>query len=296
MYKMLKNIFKQVYVLLLECLGLIPDKTYLKIKYFVKFRKKLDVDNPLTFNEKIQWLKLYDRKPQYTEMADKYKVKKIVSDLIGEEHIVPNYGVWDRFEDINFEELPDQFVLKCTHDSGSVLICRNKEEFNKKYARMHFNLALKRNYFWGGREWCYKNIKPRIIAEKYLPGLDNQIVDFKFFCFGGRPRYVYVSAGLENHSTARISFCNLDYTLAPFQRSDYAQFEVLPPKPAHYDEMIEIATKLSMGTTLVRIDLYECDDKVLFSEMTFYPVGGFMPFVPEEWDKKLGDLVCLSNS
>ena len=232
-------------------------------------------------------------------LVDKYEAKSLVADSIGESHIIPTLGIWDRFEDIDFSILPNQFVLKCTHDSGGLVICRDKKNFNKKSAKKKINKCLKHNFYYGQREWAYKNIKPRIIAEKYMEDetakkLGNLgLTDYKFFCFNGEPEFVYVSCGLENHETAQISFLTMNWEKAPFGRSDYLEFEVLPPKPAKFDEMVKIAKSLSSGHPFLRVDLYEINNKVYFSELTFSPCGGFMPFVPEEWDAKLGEMVNI---
>ena len=272
------------------------DEKFLKKKFKLIFGRELDLQNPQTFNEKMQWLKLYDRKPIYTTMVDKYEVKKYVADIIGEEYIIPTFGVWDRFEDIDFDKLPNQFVLKCTHDSGGLVICRDKAKFNYKAAKRKINKSLKRNYFWQGREWPYKNVKPRIIAEKYMEDKQSpELIDYKFYCFNGEPRFLYVSVGLEEHSTARISFVTFDWQFAPFYREDFQPFDTLPARPKNFNKMMEIAKKLSKGHTFLRVDLYEIEQQVYFSELTFHPSSGFMPFYPPEWNKKIGDWLILPN-
>ena len=272
----------------------LPDKAYIKMKYHMKFHKKIDLKNPKTFNEKLQWLKLYDRKPEYSTMVDKFEAKKYVSNRIGEEHIIPTLGVWERFEDIDFDVLPDRFVLKCTHDSGGLVICRDKSKFDKVAAEKKINVSLKTNYFYQGREWPYKNVKPRIIAEKYMEdGSSKDLTDYKFYCFNGIPEYLYVSTGLENHATASISFLTLNWKFAPFGRSDYKPFTELPPKPTKFDEMLKLAARLSAGYRFLRVDLYQIENQIFFSELTFSPCGGMMPFDPPEWDEELGTLIDL---
>ena len=284
-------------IIFFNCLGcgkLFPDKFYLKCLYRDKLSKKLNLRNPQTFNEKLQWLKLYDRKPEYTMMVDKYAVKSYVAEKIGEEYIIPTLGVWDRFEDIDFDALPDQFVLKCTHDSGGLVICRDKRKFDREAARKQICRALKRNYFWHGREWPYKNVKPRIIAEQYMEDSSgNGLRDYKFYCFGGVPKFLYISEGLENHATASISFLNLDWTFAPFQRKDYKNFVSLPDKPTCFGKMLKLAEELSRVCSFLRVDLYEIDGKIYFSELTFTPCSGMIPFTSEEWDKILGSWIEL---
>lgn len=271
------------------------DEKYLRLVYKSKMKRELNLDNPKTFNEKLQWLKLYDRKPEYTRMVDKYEAKLYVAEKIGEEHIIKNYGVWDNFDDIDFDKLPDRFVLKCTHDCGGLVICRDKSKLDLAAARKKINKSLKVNYFYSGREWPYKDVKPRIIAEEYME--DGQdcvgLMDYKFYCFGGEPKFLYISKGLETHATASISFVNLDWTRAKYERSDYKPFDVLPEKPGAFDEMIEICKKLSAGTSFLRVDLYEIMGKVYFSELTFSPCSGFMPFRDPAHDRELGEMIDL---
>ncbi len=277
-----------------KVLRILPDQAYINLKYFYHFKKLPNLKNPQTFNEKLQWLKLHDRKDIYTKMVDKYEAKKYVGELLGEEYIVPNYGVWDSFDDINFDELPNQFVLKCTHDCGGLVICRDKAKLDIEAARVKINKCLKTNYFWECREWPYKNVKPRIIAEKYMAeDFNNGLIDYKFYCFGGKVKFLYVSEGLENHETAKISFLTPDWEFADFGRLDYESHSKLPEKPKNYKKMIEIAEALSKDNAFLRVDLYEVEEKIYFSELTLTPASGLMPFNPSIWDKKLGDLVHL---
>jgi hypothetical protein len=269
---------------------LLPDKQYIQVAYFRKFGRFPNLKNPQTFNEKLQWLKLYDRKPEYTTMVDKYEAKKYVASIIGEEYIIPTLGVWDKFEDIDFEELPNQFVLKCTHDSGGLVICRDKSKLDIEATRKKINGSLKHNYYWGGREWPYKNVKPRIIAEQYME--DNQthdLWDYKYFCFHGEPKMLYISKGLEHHPTAQISFYDIQGNEMPFHRSDYAPFHEVP-MPNNYDEMAIIASRIAnkISSPFARIDLYSICGKTYFSEITFTPCGGMIPFEPIEWDRSIG--------
>ena len=272
------------------------DEAVIKSVYKREMKKKLNLENPVTYNEKLQWLKLYDRKPIYTTMVDKYEAKKYVADIIGEEYIIPTLGVWDRFEDIDFDKLPEQFVLKCTHDSGGLSICRDKSTFNKKAAKRKLQASLKRNFFWAKREWVYKNIKPRIIAEQYMEEQDGQgLRDYKFFCFNNEPKLLYISQGLENHDTASISFYDMDGKEMPFHRSDFKTMEPNFQLPENFHEMAKKAEIIAQNvqSPFVRVDLYSINGKIYFSEITFYPCSGMMPFEPEEWDKTLGDWIRL---
>lgn len=273
------------------------DKRYLEMAYKSKFDKKLDLKNPITFNEKLQWLKLYDRNPEYTKMVDKCEAKKYVAGIIGEDYIIPTLGVWESFDDINFDTLPEKFVLKCTHDSGGLVICRNKTSFDKSFAKKLIEGSLRKNYFWNGREWPYKDVKPRIIAEAYMEderGAEG-LTDYKFFCFNGMPEMLYVSEGLSNHSTARISFYDMNGKQMPFRRSDYSPIEDDIVLPANFEQMRNMAQILSehISSPFVRIDLYSINGKTYFSEITFFPCSGMLPFAPEEWDYKLGELIKL---
>jgi len=272
------------------------DEKYLKTIYHFAVGKKLDLNNPTSFNEKLQWLKIHDRNPLYTTMVDKHNVKDYVAKKIGAEYIIPTLGVWNSFDEIDFDSLPDRFVLKCTHDSGGLVICRNKQELNKEQARKKINKSLKKNFYWIGREWAYKNVQPKIIAEQYMEDKNNSsMIDYKFYCFNGEPKFLYVSQGLENHSTARISYVTLDWEIAPYKRTDYSNFEKLPPKPKTFEKMLEFSKILSNGIPFSRIDFYEINGNLYFGEITFFPGSGLSPFEPEEWDKKIGDWLILSN-
>ena len=269
-------------------LKFIPDKTWINFTYKKVFGKKPDLKNPQTFNEKLQWIKLYYRNPLCAEMVDKVTAKEYVASICGEKYIIPTLGVWNRFEDIKWDNLPKQFVLKCNHDSGGLVICRDKQNLDKDLARKKINKCLKHNYFWHGREWVYKDIKPRILAETYMEDSEcAQLSDYKFYCFNGVAKCLYVSRGMENHRTAQMGFYDLNFEEI-FSRIDYKKFEVPPQKPQNLDEMIHVAEKLSKGFPFLRVDLYEVNDKVYFSELTFIPSGGMARFEPEEWDRIMG--------
>lgn len=281
---------------IIKMLGILPDKLYISLMYSIKMGKKLNWKNPQTFNEKLQWLKLHDRKQEYSTMVDKYAAKEYVAQLIGENYIIPTLGVWDRFEEIDFDQLPNQFVLKCTHDSGGLVVCRDKTQLDKNEICKKINRSLKRNYYWNSREWPYKNVKPRIIAEMLMSDETQTIglTDYKFYCFNGQPRFLYVSTGLEDHATASISFLTLDWQFAQYARSDYHSLNELPSKPKSFDSMVDIARKLSDGIAFLRVDLYEIGGNVYFSELTFSPCGGFMPFTNEEHDLEIGNMLQCS--
>lgn len=272
----------------------LPDEVFLKKKYKLIFGKTLNLEDPQTFNEKLQWLKLYDRKPLYTTMVDKYLAKDYVASKIGDEYIIPTLGVWDCFEDINFDKLPNQFVLKCTHDSGGLVICRDKTKLDLKTAKKKISKSLKHDYYYGNREWPYKNVSRKIIAEQYMEEYGaSELKDYKFFCFNGKPKFLYVSEGMENHRTARLSFVTLDWKQAEFYREDYQPFETLPEKPYSFELMIELAKKLSRDIPFLRVDFYEVNKKVYFGELTFFTAAGFAKFIPNEWDKIIGKWIIL---
>ena len=272
------------------------DEVYLKMLFFLTFHKKIDLLNPKTFNEKMQWLKLYDRKDTYNKMVDKSEAKKYVSSIIGEEYIIPTIGIYDNFDDIDFKNMPNQFVIKCTHDSGNVVICKNKDTFDLRRARKKINKSLKKNYYYVSREWPYKNVKPQIIVENYMEDNNNSdLIDYKFYCFNGEPKYLYVSQGLSNHDTAKIDFFDMNFKKAPFGRKDFKHYDVLPKRPFNFEKMKILARKLSNNIPFIRVDFYEINNNIYFSELTFTPCGGFMIFVPKEWDKKLGNLISLND-
>ncbi len=279
-------------------LRFLPDRAYIRLYYFAKFHHRCHLRHPETFNEKLQWLKLYDRKPVYTAMVDKYEAKQYVAERIGEEYIIPTLGVWDTFDAIDLDALPQQFVLKSTHYSGGIVVCRDKATFDAEAAEKLLSEHLKKNYYWEGREWPYKNVRPRILAEKYMVDAKAaqtapELMDYKFYCFDGEAKYLYISKGLENHATASISFLTMNWEFAPFGRSDYQPFQELPAKPRHFEEMVGLAQKLAQGHAFLRVDLYEINEHPYFSELTFTPCAGMMPFVPPEWDRMLGECLIL---
>lgn len=274
------------------------DEKYLKKAHKVYLHKELDLINPKTFNEKLQWLKLYDRNPDYRKMVDKAEVKKYISEVIGEEVIIPTIGIWNNFDEIKFEELPEQFVLKCTHDSGDPIVCRNKSELDLRKVKKYFKKYLKRNYYYYAREWTYKDLQPRIIAEKYMSdkGRENEsLTDYKFFCFNGKPKYVYTVKDREKgYEKSLHRFYDINWNLQNVDLDHRGDQYEAESKPETLDKMIEIATILSKNIKFVRVDLYQCNGKVYFGELTFYPRAGWEPFEPECWDYLLGEELDLN--
>lgn len=268
----------------------LPDAIYLRKRYEQVMGRKLDLKNPTLFTEKIQWLKLHDRNPLYHNLVDKFEVKKYVSDLLGPELVIPTLGVLDSVSDIDWNALPDQFVLKCTHDSGSAVICRDKCSLDRNSVTDLLNRALSTDFYKGrDREWVYKGVKPRILAEALLPG---DPCDYKFFCFDGEPRFFKVD--FDRFSDHRANYYSLDGELLPFSERHYPRDPdrkvELPPAIC---EMTEYARKLSSGIKFVRVDFYYVEGHVYFGEMTFYPYSGLGPFDPLEADKQIGSLIHL---
>ena len=272
-------------------LNWLPDELYLKILFRAKKGTDLNLSNPITFNEKLQWLKLYDRNPRYISLVDKITAKEVVGKLIGSEHIVPIYGTWKNASEIDFEMLPNQVVLKCNHDQGSVVIIDNLQQFDINKAIVFLNRKLKRSPYPGSREYAYSKIKPMVFAEKYL---GSSIIDYKFYCFNGVPRFLYCGKGLTSDHSLKIDFFDMNWHLMPFYRTDYERLGEIEC-PTHFEEMKKIALKLSKGIPFVRIDLFEVDNTVYFSEFTLCPAAGYMPFVPEEYDKIVGSWLELPN-
>ena len=275
----------------------LSDEAYLRLMFRLRLGRKLDLKNPKSYNEKIQWLKLYDRNPIYTTLVDKYEVKKYVADRIGEQYIIPTLGVWDKFEDIDFAKLPDQFVLKTTHDSGGVVICKDKRMFDITAARKKLERSLHANYYMRGREWPYKNVKPRIIAEQYMVDESGyELKDYKIFCFDGFAKAMFIATDrqVEGEET-KFDFYDMNFKHLPFtNRHPNATHEIKRPKS--FDEMKMLAEKLSQGIPQVRVDFYDINGKVYFGELTLSHWSGMIPFEPEERDYKFGEWIKLPEN
>lgn len=267
------------------------DEAYLKRKYRACMGKELNLGSPQTFNEKLQWLKLHDRKPEYTTMVDKYAVKRYVADIIGEEYIIPTLGVWNHFDEIDFDKLPNQFVLKCTHDSGGIVICKDKNKLDLKSAKKKIEKSLKQNYYWSGREWPYKDVKPRIIAEEYMIDESGyELKDYKFFCFNGEPKMMFIAT--DRGSDTKFDFYDMEFNHLPFTNG-HPNANKQIKKPKNYSTMLALSAKLSFGIPHVRVDFYNINGKIYFGELTFFHWSGLVPFEPEEWDYKLGSWLKL---
>ena len=292
MNEKLKWLIKPVYFRMQKALMIIPDELFIKMKYRIRFGKKLNLKNPTTYNEKLNWLKLYNRNPEYTKYADKVKAKEIAGQIIGYDYIIPTIGTWDNFDDIDFNTLPDKFVLKCSHDSGSYVICKDKAKLDYKWARKKLNSGLKRNFYWAGREKQYDSIPRKILAEPLVGG-DQGLSDYKFFVFDGKVKAMYIATDRVKGET-KFDFFDKDFNHLDFINS-HPNASVMPSKPAKYDEMVNMAERLGKGFPHIRIDFYECDGKVYFGEFTFCHMDGMQKFVPENWDYEFGKWIDLSS-
>lgn len=270
------------------------DEQILKDKYFFRFHKPLNLDNPQTYNEKLQWLKLNDHRPEYVEMVDKYLAKSYVRKKIGDEYIIPTLGVWDKFEDIDFDKLPNEFVLKCTHDSGGLVICKDKRNFNYNAAKAKIKKCLKRNYFYVGREWPYKSVKPRIIAETYMEDQQyKELRDYKFFCFNGCVKMLFIATNRQSaKEETNFDFFDSNFNHLPITNGHACNLADIK-KPVNFELMKSLAEKLSVGIPHLRVDFYEVNGKVYFGELTFFHWSGLVPFNPPEWDYTLGSWIEL---
>lgn len=276
----------------LGLLDYLSDETYLKVLYQNRTGKKLNLENPKSYNEKLQWLKLYYRRPEMSMMVDKCEVKDYVSKLIGKDHVIPTIGVWDRFEDIDFNKLPSEFVLKCTHDSGGILICRNKFELDFVKEKNIFDKYLKNNYFFSGREWPYKNVKPRIIAEELMVDESGkELKDYKIFCFDGNPRFIQVDYDRFNGHKRNLYTLDWEYIDAMIEFPTDPLHEI--KKPEKLDEMLEFSRVLSKGFPHMRTDFYSINNNIYFGEITFFHGSGCEKFYPESFENKVSEMLKL---
>lgn len=272
----------------------LPDSVFLKMRYRLCMGHPLNLDKPKTFTEKIQWLKIHNRKHEQTLMVDKVLAKKYVASKIGEEYIVPTIGVWESADEINFDELPDQFVLKCNHDSGGVVICKDKGELNKTAAVNKLNRAMKRNSYRAAREWPYKNVERRILAEQYLEDEQSgELKDYKFFAFNGEVKALFIASDRQNPAEeTKFDFFDSEFNHLPIINGHPNSCH-LPAKPQNFDLMKTLAGRLSQGFPQLRVDFYEVNDRVYFGELTFSHYGGFVPFYPQEWDEVFGEWISI---
>lgn len=291
--KAVKNPFWALGVMLRKVSPLIKsDEFFLRMEYFLGRKRLLHLDAPVRFNEKLQWLKLHCKKEEYTKLVDKYEVKSIVAGKIGEQYIIPTLGVWNKFDDIDFNKLPNQFVLKCTHDSGGLVICTDKARFDVSMARKKINKSLKRKYFFEHREYPYKNVPPRIIAEKYMADESGwQLKDYKVFCFNGEPKFIEVD--YDRYIGHKLNVYDLDWNFVDFYMTSPNDRDVHIERPRKLEEMVNLARILSKDDIFVRVDFYSINDKLYFGELTYHPGCGMIDFHPDEYDYKLGEMLHL---
>lgn len=273
---------------------LIPDSIYLNLMYFKHFGKFPNLRNPQTYNEKLQWLKLHDRRDEYSTLVDKYEVKKYVADIIGEEYIIPSLGVWDNANDIEWDTLPDQFVLKCNNDSGGVIIVKDKLQLNIPKTIEFLNNRLRKNGYWYGREWPYKNVKPKILAENYMEDISTQeLRDYKIFTFNGKAKALFIATDRQaKDKETTFDFYDTSFNHLPITNG-HPNAKIKIKKPENLEKMLELAETLSKGIPHVRVDFYDVNGKIYFGELTLYHWSGFVPFEPNEWDVTFGSWLSL---
>lgn len=273
---------------------LLGEKRCVEILYRAVTGNTLNLANPLSFNEKLQWLKVNNKNPLFSTMVDKYAVKQFVEEKMGEGYVVPTIGVWDSFDDINIESLPQQFVLKCTHDSGGLVICKNKSSLDLVKTKRKICRCLKKNFYYSWYEFPYRDVKPRIIAEQYLAGADGDVVDYKVHCFNGKAKFVLTCSERFSETGLKEDFYDLSWNRMPVARPDHPNSEKGVAKPITFSKMINFAETFAKNIPFLRVDFYEVDAKLFFGEFTFFPASGLNAFVPESWDETFGSWLDLS--
>ncbi len=291
--KKTSKLLKKCYLFVEKACWFIPDEYWIRFRFLMLMGRRCNLKNPRSFSEKIQWLKLNEHFDEYTTWCDKIECKSLAKSFVGEEHIIPTIGVWDRFEDIDFSKLPDKFVLKCNHDSGGIVICRDKTKFDYKAAEKKLKSCLKRDYYLNGREWPYKNIKRKILAEPYIESEEgrNELTDYKLMVFNGKVRCSFTctdrySGGLK------VTFFDNAWNMLPFDRK-YPRSRVMIEKPQSYEWMVEVSERIASKWRFARIDFFEVDGMPYLGEVTFYPGSGMERFYPEKWDFELGSWLEL---
>ena len=285
-----KKIIRKVVSINPRRVSFLPDEYYLQLKFYDVFGRFMDFSNPKTFNEKLQWLKVYNRKPEYTMMVDKYAVKSYVSNLIGKEYIIPTLGVWNSFDEIDFNSLPDQFVLKCTHDSGGLVVCRDKLNLDIDAVKKKIETSLSNNFYYMGREWPYKNVPRRIIAEQYMA---EELRDYKQLFFESAPRMTLVYSERFTKEGVKEDFYDEVWNHLNIPKTTHGEAVFSIQRPKQYELMKRLVEKISEKMSFARIDFYEINEKVYFGEISFYPEDRFEAFTPEKWNLKLGEWVKL---
>lgn len=272
----------------------LSDEEFTKRIYKIKVGKTLNLSQPKTYTEKLQWLKLYDRKPEYTVMQDKLAVREYISSKIGSEYLIPLLGVWNDANEIDFDALPNQFVLKCNHDCASVVICKDKACLDINQTKIKLNTCLHKNYYDSSREWAYKDIKPCIIAEKYMSNKGEAfLTDYKIFCFSGKARMLYVGTGQPHTDEQRIDYFDIDFNHLPIKRGSIPWSQTEIKKPEGFERLVSLAETLAGSIPFIRVDFYLVNNQPYFGEFAFYPSAGLAEFSPYEWEEKVGDWIQL---
>lgn len=293
--KSIKNNPKRIILRLLNiCAPLFPDALFLKFKFYLMMGKTLNLKDPKTYSEKLQWLKLYNRKAIHTTMVDKITAKDYVEKIISKEHIIPTIATYDSVEDIDWDTLPNQFVIKCTHDSGGIVVCKDKSKLDIEKAKRTLREGLKQDYYYLFREWPYRNVPRRLICEEYMVDESGyELKDYKWFCFDGEPKAMFVATDRgSSNEEVKFDFFDTDFNHLPFKNGHPLASKPIT-KPAGFEEMKKLAAQLSQGEPHVRVDLYDVNGKIYFGELTFFHFSGLMPFEPEEWDYKFGSWIKL---
>lgn len=271
---------------------IVPDKLFLRVYFRLNMGYWMDFNNPRTFNEKLQWLKLNNKRDEYTIMVDKYAAKGYVSSLIGDKYIIPTIGVWDKVDDIDWDSLPNRFVVKSTNDSGGVVVCKDKSRLDIEEAKAKLKSLGGRDYTVVSKEYPYKNVPHRFIAEMYMEDESGyELKDYKFFCFNGEVKFLFVATGRQLGDT-RFDFYDTNFEHLPILNG-HPNADVPPSRPDNFNEMLEVASQLSRGIPHVRVDLYNINGKIYFGELTFFHWSGIVPFVPESWDYLFGEYLTL---
>ncbi|MCI7639419.1 MAG: glycosyl transferase [Clostridiales bacterium] len=275
-----------------QLLRVLPDEVYIRLQYLYVTGKKLNLSNPTRYNEKLQWLKLHDRKPEYSMYVDKHLVKQYIADTIGKKYVIPTLGVWENADQIDWSSLPEQFVLKCNHDSKSVCVCRDKRTFDMDSAKKKLNKRVRKSHFAYGREWPYRHVKPVILAEKYMEDESGGLRDYKVLCFNGIPKLIELHQGRFTDQYTQ-DFYDTNWVRQDFNQKGESNAEVPAGKPEFLQEMLELSAKLSQGIPHIRVDWYYVDHQLYFGELTFFDASGYDEFEPDEYNDVIGSWIKL---
>lgn len=275
---------------------LFSDELYIKLQFRYFMHYSLNLRNPQTFQEKLQWLKLYDRKPVYSQMVDKYESKKFIEARVGKSYVIPTIGIYDNVNQINFDKLPKAYIVKTTHDSASYIIVKDNKQADRKHIKSFFSKRLKRTYYYSEREWPYKNVKPRIIIEELLSDGSEELRDYKFYCFNGEPKFFYITSNRNGIGGLKEDFFDVDGTLMELNQKGYYNNPQIPQLPKNLSKMLNFSKKLAENTYHLRVDFYEVSGKLYCGELTFFDGGGFCSFVPEKYNKIFGDWIKLPHN